>query len=442
MRIRPARALRGTLRVPGDKSISHRAAILSALAARGSLTRVSNFSTSADCASTLRCLEQLGVRIQRDGSSVEIEGASVQLAHAPDAPLDCGNSGTTMRLLAGVLAGQNFSAALTGDDSLRTRPMRRVIEPLELMGARITSNDGRAPLTIAGRAPLRAISYEPQVASAQVKSCVLLAGLNAEGRTTVVERNGATRDHTERLLGWLGVEVETAETDEREPRAHAVSIVGGQQPRARDIVVPGDISSAAFFMVAAALVAGSDLRIEGIGLNPTRAQIFNTLGALGADVRIENVSEHSHEPRGDIHVRGTRSLAPTRAGSNVLRGSLIAGLIDELPILAVAGTQVEGGLEIRDAEELRVKETDRVRAVCENLRAMGARVEEHADGLTIQGRSSLRGARVRSFGDHRIAMAFAVAALIAEGETEIEGADCVSVSFPEFFDLLESVVER
>jgi 3-phosphoshikimate 1-carboxyvinyltransferase len=430
------------LRVPGDKSISHRAAILAALAARGSLTRVSNFSSSADCASTLRCLEQLGVRVRRDGSSVEIEGAGLQLARAPDAPLDCGNSGTTMRLLAGLLAGQNFSATLTGDDSLRARPMRRIIEPLELMGAHIKSDESRAPLTVAGRAPLRAISYEPQVASAQVKSCVLLAGLNAEGRTTVVERNGATRDHTERLLGWLGVEVETAETDEREPRAHAVSIVGSQQLHARDIVVPGDISSAAFFIVAAALVAGSDLRIEGIGLNPTRAQILDTLGALGADVRIENVSEHSHEPRGDIHVRGTRSLAPTRDGANRLRGRVIAGLIDELPILAVAGTQVEGGLEIRDAAELRVKETDRVRAVCENLRAMGARVEEHADGLTIQGRSSLRGARLSSFGDHRIAMAFAVAALIAEGETEIEGAECVSVSFPEFFDLLESVVER
>jgi 3-phosphoshikimate 1-carboxyvinyltransferase len=442
MRIRPARALRGTLRVPGDKSISHRAALLAALATRGSLTRVANFSTSADCASTLRCLEQLGVRVRRDATTVEIEGAGLQLARPPNAPLDCGNSGTTMRLLAGVLAGQNFPATLTGDDSLRARPMRRIVEPLELMGARVTSNDGRAPLTIEGRAPLAPIEYSLPVASAQVKSCVLLAGLNAGGRTTVVEHRGATRDHTERLLGWLGVEVETTETGEQERRAHAVSIVGGQQLRARDIVVPGDISSAAFFIVAAALVADSELRVEGVGLNPTRARILDALDALGADVQIENVSEQSNEPRGDTIVRGARSLAPTRDGANRLRGRVIAGLIDELPILAVAGTQVEGGLEIRDATELRVKETDRIRAVCENLRAMGARVEEHADGLTVQGRTRLRGARVRSFGDHRIAMAFAVAALVAEGETEIEDAGCVSVSFPEFFDLLESVVER
>jgi 3-phosphoshikimate 1-carboxyvinyltransferase len=456
MRIRPARCVRGTVRVPGDKSVSHRAAIFAALARGNAQSRITNFSTSADCASTLDCLAGLGVRVRRDGTTVEIEGTGLRLPHAPDAPLDCGNSGTTMRLLAGVLAGQNFSSTLTGDDSLRSRPMRRVIEPLELMGARIKSNDGRAPLDVHGRRALTPIEYASPVASAQVKSCVLLAGLNAEGRTTVVERHGATRDHTERMLGWFGVEVLTHHVMLSEPshgdtkgddahdvvRTSAVSVVGGQQLHARDVEVPGDISSAVFFMVAAALVAGSELRLEGVGLNPTRAQVIDTLSALGVDVSVENVTERCNEPVGRVVVRGSRRLAPQQPGANLLRGDVIAGLIDELPILAVAGTQVEGGLVIRDAGELRLKETDRVRAVCENLRAMGAEVEEFADGLAVRGRTLLRGARVNAYGDHRIAMAFSVAALVAEGETEIEGAECVSISFPEFFNLLESVVER
>jgi 3-phosphoshikimate 1-carboxyvinyltransferase len=453
--MRQARALRGTLRVPGDKSVSHRAAILAALAEPGAPSRVTNFLTSADCVSTLRCLAQLGVNIKRDGATVEIEGAGLRLPRAPEAVLDCGNSGTTMRLLAGVLAGQDFRSTMTGDESLRSRPMRRVIEPLELMGARIKSDGGRAPLRVEGRPPLSGIEYVSPVASAQVKSCVLLAGLNAEGRTTVVERRGATRDHTERLLRWFGVEVETHLIAPFEPsrdtgtgaapdavRASAVTLAGGQRLRARDVEVPGDISSAAFFLVAAALLAGSELRIAGVGLNPTRAQIIDALRSLGADLTVENAAERCNEPVGDVVVQGSRALAPTRAGANILRGDVIAGLIDELPILAVAGTQIEGGLVIRDAGELRVKETDRLRAVCANLRAMGATVEEYDDGLFVHGRTRLRGARVNSYGDHRIAMAFAVAALIAEGETEIEGAECVSISFPEFFRLLESVVER
>jgi 3-phosphoshikimate 1-carboxyvinyltransferase len=444
------------LRVPGDKSISHRAALLAALAQGGAVSRITNFSTSADCTSTLRCLAGLGVRVRRDGATVEIEGAGLRLPRAPAAPLDCGNSGTTMRLLAGVLAGQSLRSTLTGDDSLRSRPMRRVIEPLELMGARIRSNDGRAPLTVEGRCPLTAIEYVSPVASAQVKSCVLLAGLNAEGLTTVVERHGATRDHTERLLNWFGAEVGTHPVVLSDPprvgsvddaasvavRAAAVSVAGGQRLHARDVEVPGDISSAAFLLVAAALVAGSELRIAGVGLNPTRAQIIGVLATLGADVSVENVAERCNETVGEVVARGSNTLAPTSAGANVLRGEMIAGLIDELPILAVAGTQIQGGLVIRDAGELRVKETDRVRAVCENLRAMGVQVEEFDDGLAVSGQTALRGARVNSYGDHRIAMAFTVAALLAEGETEIEGAECVSVSFPEFFDLLESVVER
>ena len=437
MKIRPARRLRGTIRMPGDKSVSHRAALLGALA--HGRTRVTNFSTSADCASTLHCLRQLGTRVERDDGTVLIEGRGTALQRAPRAPLDCGNSGTTMRLLAGVLAGQAFASTLTGDDSLRARPMRRVIEPLELMGARVSADGGRAPLCVEGRRPLAPISYEMPVASAQVKSCVLLAGLNAEGRTAVIERHGATRDHTERLLRWFGVEVRASTAVVEGDDAPRVSLDGPARLAARDCRVPGDISSAAFLMAAAALLPGSDLTVADLGLNPTRTGVLEVLDALGADVRADDAEPQCNEPVGAVRLRGGDALAPAGEGANVLRGARIAGLIDELPVLAVLGTQTEGGIEIRDARELRVKETDRVGAVVKNLRAMGAEVEEFADGLRVAGRARLRGARVESFGDHRIAMAFAVAALVAEGETEIGGADCVRVSFPDFFPLLESV---
>lgn len=464
MRISPAKLLRGRVRVPGDKSISHRAAMLAALA-RGGESRVANFATSADCASTLACLARLGVDLRQEGSSIIIEGDA--RLRAPRAPLDCGNSGTTLRLLAGILAGRGFVSTLTGDGSLRSRPMRRIIEPLELMGARVASDDGRAPLTISGRDELAPVSYAPPVASAQVKSCVLLAGLRAAGTTSVVERRGATRDHTERLLRWFGVEVRTRNAAPPEPAAgaiaaagavdapatadadapaatdvQAVSIEGGGQLRARDVVVPGDISSGAFLLAAAAVLEGSDLTLEGVGLNPTRAAILGVLRALGADVAVACEREESNEPAGDIRVRGADILTLAGAGANRVGGALSAALIDELPVLAVAGTRVEGGIEIRDAAELRVKESDRVAATVANLRAMGAEVEEREDGLTVAGPARLRGARVRSFGDHRVAMAFAVAALTAEGETEIEGAECVAVSFPEFFPLLESIAVR
>ncbi len=446
MKIRPAKHLRGRVRVPGDKSVSHRAAMLGALARAGGRTRVENFSASADCAATLACLARLGVGVARaGGSAVEIEGAGLKLPRAPAGALDCGNSGTTLRLLAGVLAGQSFRAVLTGDESLRSRPMRRVIEPLELMGARLEARDGRAPVSVAGRRPLGAIRYELPVASAQVKSCVLLAGLNADGRTEVVETRGETRDHTERMLAWFGAEVETRAGQNRAgggETARVVSIEGGRDWRARDVSVPGDISAAAFLLAAAAMLPGSEVEVEGVGLNPTRARVLGVLRALGADVRAEGEREESNEPVGDIRARGSDGLAPARAGANRLGGAQVGGLIDELPILAVLGTRVEGGLEIRDAGELRVKESDRIRATVENLRAMGAEVEEHEDGLTVFGPVKLRGARVRSHGDHRIAMAFAVAALAAVGDTEIEDAGCVSVSFPDFFPLLESLTER
>ncbi|MDT7807153.1 MAG: 3-phosphoshikimate 1-carboxyvinyltransferase [Acidobacteriota bacterium] len=478
MRIKPARRLRGRLRVSGDKSVSHRAAIMAALA-EGE-TRIENFSSSADCASTLQVLRGLGVRIEKDGSIVRVEGVGtgrdVPRFRPSSAPFDCGNSGTTMRLLAGVLAAQPFTSVLTGDESLSRRPMRRVIAPLELMGARVEAVEGRAPLRVEGRRPLRGIRYEMPVASAQVKSCVLLAGLGAEGRTEVVEPLSQTRDHTERMLRWFGVNVETRElSDEREHEGnHEVSRESNRESnregehegkhegvdedgrrvvvsldgaaarmRARDMTVPGDISSAAFPLAAALMLDGSELELEGVGLNPTRTAILDALRSLGAVLDVTGEREQSNEPVGDISVRGTGGLAPSARGANVIRGSVIAQLIDELPVLAVIGTCVEGGLEIRDARELRVKESDRISATVANLRAMGAEVEEFEDGLRVSGRTRLRGARLQSFGDHRIAMAFAVAALAARGETEIEGAEeCVRISFPEFFPLLESVTER
>jgi 3-phosphoshikimate 1-carboxyvinyltransferase len=426
--------MRGRGRVPGDKSISHRAALLAALAA-GGLVRIENFATSADCASTLACLRQLGVQVNQRATTVEIASAGLQLPRAPLAPLDCGNSGTTMRLLAGVLAGQTFATTLTGDASLCARPMRRVLEPLTQMGAHVESHAGRAPLHITGRRPLVPVSYTPPVASAQIKSCVLLAGLNADGRTAVIEQT-PTRDHTERLLRWFGVEVETTMAD----GAHVVALNGPARLTARDCAVPGDISSAAFFLVAAALLPTSDLTLTDVGLNPTRAQLITTLRALGADVQVEAVREQTNEPCGDVRVRG--GLARATADAHVLRGPLIASLIDELPILCVLGTQIQGGLMIRDAGELRVKETDRIKAMTLVLRALGAEVEEYEDGLFVNGPTRLVGAQLDAYGDHRIAMAAAVAALIATGESEIVGADCAGISFPEFFPLLESVLER
>ncbi|HEX3560691.1 MAG TPA: 3-phosphoshikimate 1-carboxyvinyltransferase [Pyrinomonadaceae bacterium] len=472
MIIAPARSLRGRVRVPGDKSISHRAVIIAALA-RGH-TAVSNFSTSADCLSTLGALRALGASVTLDGTAVHVEGVGTKDGpprfHPPQHPLDCGNSGTTMRLLAGVLAAQGFASVLTGDESLSRRPMRRVIEPLELMGARVGAFEGHAPLSVAGCRTLKAIEYETPVASAQVKSCVLLAGLGARGRTCVVERGALTRDHTERMLSWLGAEVETHASRSVEGVAvHTASVGGPARLDARDLEVPGDISSAAFLLAAAAMLPGSDLAIEGVGLNPTRAEIISALQHLGADARIADSRDVCNEPVGDVRVRGADGLAPVaeaesasaaevegvspraggveaggpRVGANVLRGPAVARLIDELPVLAVVGTRVEGGLEIRDARELRVKESDRISATVENLRAMGAEVQEFDDGLRVGGPTRLRGARLQSFGDHRIAMAFAVAALTASGETFIEGAEeCVAVSFPEFFPLLESLTER
>lgn len=424
--------LSGTVRLPGDKSISHRAAMFAAIA--DGETKIENFASSTDCASTLDCLKGLGVEIDRDGASVTVKGGGKTGLRAPSGPLDCGNSGTTMRLLTGILAGQNFDTTLVGDESLQSRPMKRVIDPLSGMGARIESEDGRAPLKIQGVCPLRAVDHELQVASAQIKSCILLAGLNSDGMTTVFEPT-PTRDHTERMLRWLGADVK----EEAARDGKRISISGDTRLTAKGISVPSDVSSAAFFMVAAACLADSDLRIVDVGLNPSRTAIIDVLQRLGAFIEVSNEREVCNEPVGDLRIRGGAPAADV-PDNNLVSGKVIANLIDEIPILAVYGTQIGGGLDVRDAAELRVKETDRIAAVVENLKRMGAKVEEFPDGFRVE-RSKLKGAVVDSFGDHRIAMAFAVAALLADGETEILDSESTAVSFPEFFETIGQVVK-
>jgi len=402
------------------------------------VSRLTNYSTSADCAATLSCLGQLGVRIERNDAEILIHGAGQNRLQAPLKELDCGNSGTTMRLLAGILAGQNLGATLTGDQSLRSRPMQRIIEPLEMMGAQVSSHDGRAPLTILGRPPLAAIDYELLIASAQVKSCILLAGLNADGKTTVIE-NEVTRDHTERILPLFGVKIETGNKDEH---GRFATVTGPAKLAAHDVAIPGDVSSAAYF-IAAAILLGSSLEISNVGVNPTRLLFLKILATLGF-MEVTNLPQETNEPVGTVQVQGiAKSLAWDGLDSPLkFEGLDIPLLIDELPLLAVVGSQVRGGIEIRDAEELRSKESDRIASTVTNLRAMGAEVEEFEDGLRVSGSTKLQGARIDPRADHRIAMAFSVAALIAEGESEINDAECVAVSFPEFFELLDSVAER
>jgi 3-phosphoshikimate 1-carboxyvinyltransferase len=423
--------------MPGDKSISHRAAMIAALAHGKS--HLDNFSTSEDCAATLRSLEALGVLIERNGAGVVVQ--STGSFRVPSAPLDCGNSGTTMRLLAGILAGQPFESILTGDESLRTRPMQRIVEPLTMMGARVSSNNGRAPLAITGAGSLSAIDYELLVASAQVKSGILLAGIKANGRTRVLE-DQPTRDHTERMLHWFGISVETGNGEHEGERFASVS--GPTTFDARDVNIPGDVSSAAYFVAVAAMLEGSSLEIANVGLNPTRTLFLDQMRAFGFSIDTDDLREECNEPRGTISISGPRSpsLANDPENALTLHSALIPRLIDELPLLALLGSQVDAGIEIRDAAELRVKESDRIGATVAGLRAMGAKVEEFDDGLRVAGPTQLRGAQIDSHGDHRIAMTFAIAALLADGDTEITDAECVSVSFPEFFDLLESVVER
>jgi len=430
MRVAPARKINGSISLPGDKSISHRAGLIAALAPGSS--EIANFSTAQDCGSTLACLRQLGVSIEVDDEGF-VRFAGSQSLKAPDGPLDCGNSGSTMRMLAGILAGQNFSAELIGDKSLSSRPMRRIIEPLELMGATIDSNDGKPPLKIHGSDRLVPITYRLPVASAQVKSAILFAGLFANGRTTVIEKS-PSRDHTERLFNGFGVPVTTNDD-------LSITLDGPARFTGGTMTIPGDISSAAYFVAAAMLLPRSELTIERVGLNPTRAAFLSVLRSWGAKIVTTDFRSERNEPMGTITVSGGLHSVP-RDEDRVLSGPMIPSLIDELPLLAVVGSQVPGGIQIRDAEELRLKESDRLLATTENLRAMGANVEEFDDGIAVSGGAELRGATIDSFGDHRIAMAFSVAALIAGGPTEIMDSDCVGVSFPEFFSLLEMLAER
>jgi len=428
MKLRPARRIKGRITVPGDKSISHRAAMIAALSSGTS--EITNFSTARDCASTLDCLRKLGVTVQFNRDKIMFPGD--QKLTAPSESLDCGNSGSTMRILAGLLAGHDLTAELTGDESLSSRPMRRIIEPLELMGARIDSTDGKPPLTIRGSGKLTPITYQRPVASAQVKSAILFAALSAEGRTTVIEKS-PSRDHTERLFNGFGVPVTTNDL--------SITIDAPARFRGGAITIPGDVSSAAYFVAAAMLLPRSELTIEGVGLNPTRAAFLSVLRSWGAEIATSDLRTERNEPVGTIKVDGgLQSISHDE--DRTLSGAMIPSLIDELPLLAVVGSQVSGGIQIRDAEELRLKESDRLQATAHNLRAMGAEVEEFDDGIAVSGPTELHGASIDSYGDHRIAMAFAVAALLATGETEIKGSECVAISFPEFYELLHSVAER
>ncbi len=427
MIIRPARAVSGSIRLPGDKSISHRYAMLAAIAEGQS--RLENFSTGADCASTLGCVRALGVEAKKEAKDVVVEGKGSAL-RVPCEPLDCGNSGSTIRMLSGILAGQNFTSELIGDESLTGRPMARVIQPLEKMGATINSNDGRPPLEIKG-GRLRSIEYQPPVPSAQVKTSLLFAGLFADGETRVTEAI-RTRDHGEVALRSFGAEVSQEKTD----RGNQVTIRGGQKLHGIEAQIPGDLSSAAFFLCATALLPGSQLVFDRVLMNPTRARLLDILVMLGLQISVLELEEAHGEPVGTI-----------QAKAGTLRGATIAGadsaaLIDEIPVLAAIAPFTENGIDIRDAKELRVKESDRIAAIATNLRKMGAEVEEREDGLSIPGRQRLHGAELDSFGDHRIAMAFAVAALRADGDTQINHADAASVSYPAFFETLETLLQR
>jgi 3-phosphoshikimate 1-carboxyvinyltransferase len=420
--ITPATRISGKIRLPGDKSISHRYAMLASIAKGNS--RIRNYSTGADCRSTLDCLHSLGVKVEMADGDLLVEGHGLDGLVAPSSELNAGNSGSTIRMLSGILAGQPFKCSIAGDESLSRRPMQRIMIPLGQMGATISAHEGKfPPLEIQG-GNLRPIDYALPVASAQVKTCVLFAGLYAAGRTSVHEPV-ATRNHTEIALREFGAVVEV--------EGDTVAVQGRPRLKALDLRTPSDLSSAAFFIVAALLVPGSELLIQGVGLNPTRAPLLDFLVSMGADIRVQNVSLRHGEPAGDILIK-----------HSAIRGGLIAkqltaALIDEIPVLSVLGAASEDGVCVRDAAELRVKETDRIATVADNLGRMGVRVEVFDDGLFVPGKQRFRAAQLDSFGDHRIAMACAVAALRAEGQCVIRDAEAARVSFPEFFDTLASL---
>jgi 3-phosphoshikimate 1-carboxyvinyltransferase len=426
MRLVMPRRLRGTIEVPGDKSISHRSVLFNAVA-EGNAT-ITNFLTGADCLSSIACMRAMGVEIEQEGTTVRVHGRGLRGLQEPRDVLDCGNSGTTLRLLMGLLAGQEFFTVLTGDDSLRSRPMRRVVEPLRALGADIDGREGgaRAPLAIRG-ARLHGGGYELPVASAQVKSALLLAGLTGEGSLRLGGKI-ASRDHTERMLAAMGLDIRiTPEQITLHPPAHPVF------PYPLSLRVPGDPSSAAFWWVAGSIHPDAEITTVGVCLNPTRTGALDVLRAMGADLTVTNERMEGQEPVGDVTVR-----------SAALRGTLIAGeiiprLIDEIPVLAVAAAYAEGQTTVADANELRAKESDRITTVVTELRKLGAYIEATADGMIVDGGGELLGAGVESYGDHRLAMALAVASLGAEGETVIADAGSVAVSYPDFWQHLEGL---
>lgn len=425
--VRPARTLQGSLILPGDKSISHRYGMLAGLAA--GTTRLINFSTGADPHSTLGCMEALGAKVERgERGLVTVTGTGGTFT-APVVPLDCGNSGSTMRMLAGLIAPHAGTYTLTGDESLTPRPMERIRKPLSMMGAEIQLSEGHAPITIHGRA-LKAIDFDTPIPSAQVKTAVLFAGFQAEGTTTLSE-SIRTRDHSEHALKAFGATL--TRTGDR------LAIPGGQKLTAvPELVVPGDLSSAAFFLCAALLFEDSNLVLDSLGMNPTRSALLDVIVALGGKIKVLNVEEHHGEMIGTIQV----NRAPGGLKGIDISGALSAQLIDELPVIAAIAPYTTGGIRIRDAKELRFKESDRIALVAKNLKAMGATFTEYEDGLDIPGGQTLHGATIDSGLDHRIAMAFSIAALRAEGDTEIQGAEAAAVSFPEFFEQIDTLCQR
>lgn len=421
MDITKSRSLRGEIQIPGDKSISHRGIMLGALA-RGT-TKITNFLQGADCLSTIRCFRQMGIEVENSCKEVLVHGKGLHGLSAPQQILDAGNSGTTVRLLSGILAAQNFPSTITGDASIQKRPMKRVMDPLTQMGACIESQNqnGCAPLDIRGT-HLKGIHYQSPVSSAQVKSCVLLAGLYADQKTSVTEPT-VSRDHSERMLSYLGAEVTVQGT--------TVAIEPEPELNARDIQVPGDISSAAYFIAAGLLVPGSQILIKNVGINPTRSGILKVCRAMGADIQYLNEKSGCWEPSADLLV----TYSPLKG--TVIEGDIIPTLIDELPIIAVMAAFAQGETIIRNAEELRVKESDRIQTVTDNLSAMGADITAAPDGMSIRGGQPLTGASIRTCKDHRIAMSFAVAGMAAEGVTSLDDAQCVAISYPQFFDDLQ-----
>jgi 3-phosphoshikimate 1-carboxyvinyltransferase len=418
----PSGPLRGCVQVPGDKSISHRATMFAALA--DGKSQIEGFLPSGDCLATLGCLRALGIQVERiSETALVVHGRGLRGLQRPAAPLDCARSGTTMRLLAGILAGQSFDCILTGDPQLLARPMRRITEPLRAMGVEIEDIDGRAPLTVRGQR-LHGMDHTLAVASAQVKSALLLAGLYADA-PTVVRQPGPARDHTERMLAAMGADIVVDGLD--------VTLKPVDFLSPNSLVVPGDVSSAAFPLVAATLIAGSEVTVEGVGVNPTRTGLLDVLRAMGAEIAMENARVQGGEPVADVTARASSLRGIEVGGDTVVRA------IDELPVLAVAATQAGGVTRVRDAAELRVKETDRITAIVKGLKAMGARIDPQADGFIVEGPTPLKGVVVDSHGDHRLAMALAVAGMVAEGETVIENAECIADSFPGFIELMRGL---